>query len=250
MPAAAPPSSDTAGNILNRVAAEVGLTPVIDPYSSSDDAFVQLTYLLNTAGEELATMFAWEQLQREHQIITSDQDSGDYDLPDDFNYIMNQTGWERAENVPLFGPLSPQDWQYLLGRDLVNYTIYASFRLKQGKFSIFPQPPPNALDIHFEYVTVNWVLDGDDPLVGLPGAVKSNDVPLYDRTLLARYIKVKYYESKGLDSVKAQDDFNQLFMWRTGLNTGAEILNAGSSSRGFPYLNYYNTPDTGYGRVF
>ncbi len=140
------PGAGTAGGILNRVAAEVGLTPSIDPYSDSDPAYVQLQHLLNIAGEELATMFPWEQLQKEHTITTSSLDSGDYALPSDFNYMIPQTGWERAQNVPLFGPLSPQDWQYLLGRGLVNQTIYASFRLKTGYFSIFPQPPPDALD--------------------------------------------------------------------------------------------------------
>jgi len=156
------PGTTTASNILNRVAAEVGIEPVVDPYSSADASFRQLTYLLNTAGEELATMFPWQQLQQEHEIKTLDGDSGDYPLPVDFNYMINQTGWERAENVPLFGPLSAQDWQYLLGRDLVNNTIYASFRLQRGKFSLFPQPPPTGLDIHFEYVSTNWVVDGTD----------------------------------------------------------------------------------------
>ena len=118
----------TANDTLNRVAAEVGLTPIPDPWGSPKQEFEQMRYLLNIAGEELSQLYQWEFLMREHQIITSSSDTGNYDLPADFLYMINQTGWERAENVPLFGPLSPQDWQYLLGRDLVSYTIYASFR--------------------------------------------------------------------------------------------------------------------------
>jgi len=112
----------TANDIMNRVAAEVGLEPVEDPWGSSQPEFRQMGYLLNIAGEELCQLYQWEFLMREHQVTTQSADTGDYPLPDDFLYMINQTGWERAENVPLFGPLSPQDWQYLLGRDLVSHT--------------------------------------------------------------------------------------------------------------------------------
>lgn len=238
----------TANNILNRVAAEIGVNPVTDAYSTPDATFVQLRYLLNTAGEELVQAYEWELLTKEHTITTSSLDSGDYDLPTDFLYMINQTGWERANNMPLFGPLTPQDWQYLLGRDLVNSTIYASFRFQEGYFRIFPQPPPDNLDIHFEYISKNWVSDA-----GMPPTYKDNvdaatDIPLYDKTLISRYVKLKFLESKGFDTTKAQDDFNQTFSFLTGRDKGAKILNAGMGYIGYPYLNAWrNLPDTGYG---
>ena len=237
-----------ANDILNRVAAEVGLEPISNPWDSAKQELRQMRFLLNIAGEELSQLYQWEFLNQEHQITTSDTDSGDYPLPDDFLYMINQTGWERAENVPLFGPLSAQDWQWLLGRDLVSHTIYASFRIKEGLFSIFPQPPPNGLDIHFEYVSRNWVVDsstGDT----LTDRVKTGaDTPLYDRTLLSRYLKVKFLEAKSLDTTKAQADLDQMFGLLTAHDKGAEVLSAGRNRRGFPYLDgFTSVPDTGYG---
>ena len=238
----------TANTILNRVAAEVGIEPITDPYGSTQQEFVQMRYLLDTAGEELCTSYPWELLNKPHQIITQVSDSGDYPLPDDFYYMINQTGWERTSNVPLFGPLSPQDWTYLLGRDLVSHTIYASFRLKEGVFSIFPQPPPDGLDINYEYISKNWVQDGTNLELYKDGVTAGADTPQFDKTLLSRYLKVKFLEAKGFDTTKAQGDFNQSFDFLTGFDKGAEILNTGRSARGFPYLNgRYNTPDSGYG---
>ena len=98
----------TANELLNRVAAEVGLEPVPDPLASVDANFIKMKYLLNTAGEELSQAYPWEFLVRENQILTQESDTGEYDLPSDFNYMINQTGWERNENVPLGGPLSAQ----------------------------------------------------------------------------------------------------------------------------------------------
>lgn len=237
-------------DILNRAAVEVGLEAATDPFSDPSQHFTQMRVLLQTAGEELALAHPWEFLVREHQITTVDTDTGDYPLPDDFLQMLDQTGWERSQNVPLFGPLSAQDWTYLLGRDLVTFTIYASFRLKDGKFSIFPQPPPNGLDINFEYQSRNWVQDPIDPLIYRDEFLSGADIVLYDRTLSTRYLKLKWLEAKGFDTTKPQADFNQSFNFLTGKDKGGEIISAGRNGRQFPYLDSrYNLPDTGFGGV-
>ena len=248
----------TANDTLNRVAAEVGLDPTADPWGSQKQEFKQMRYLLNIAGEELCQLYPWEILVREHSVTTQAGDTGNYELPEDFLYMINQTGWERSENVPLYGPLSAQDWSYLEGRDLVSQTIYASFRINSGVFRIFPQPPPENLDIHFEYISRNWVIDSSvesganatnvGNLTLLDRVKVGSDTPLFDRTLLSRMLKVKFLEAKGLDTTKAQADLNQAFGLLTAHDKGAEIVNAGHNRRHFPYLNMYgNTPDSGYG---
>ena len=236
----------TANQILNRVAAEVGIAPVTDPYSSVDPIFVQMQYLLNTAGEELMQAYPWEFLTAEHSFTTVDTDDGAYDLPDDFGFYINQTGWDRTENIPLGGPLSAQDWTMLKGRDLAQNTLYASFRISDGKFNIYPDPPPNGLDINFEYVSINWATNGGSPETRQSEILIGSDKPLYDKTLITRYLKLKYLEASGFDTTKAQDDFTTTFNFLTGYDKAAPILNAGNV-RGYPYLSVFNFPDTGFG---
>jgi hypothetical protein len=243
-----------ASQILNRVAAEVGIAPIESPFASQDPFFIQLRYLLNTAGEELMQAYPWELLVREHQIQTAAGDTGDYDMPADFGYILNQTEWDRTNNIAMGGPLSAQEWTYLKGRDLAQNTLYASFRIAQGKFTIFPEPPPapNAgyagLDLNFEYISSSWVWNGAEVNPEYKQAVtEPSDVPLFDKTLITRALKVKYLESGGFDTTKAQADYNQIFAFLTGNDKGAPVLNAGRNGRGYPYISSYNTPDTGYG---
>jgi hypothetical protein len=235
-------------DLLNRVAAEVGLTPVADPWANEDQHFLQMRHLLQTAGEELTLAHIWEWQQSSHNIITQALDTGDYDLPSDFMQMIDQTGWERTSNVPLLGPLSAQSWTCLLGRDLVTSTIYASFRIKEGKFSLFPQPPPDGLDINFEYQSINWVSDGQ-PTPVLSATVSSgSETVLFDRTLITRYLKLKWLESKGFDTTKPQDDFNIVFGSLTAKDKGGQIVSAGNGAGGMAYLDTYrSTPDTGYG---
>ena len=109
-------NTTTVNDILNRVAAEVGDAPINDPYGSTDPLFVKLRYFLITAGEELMQAFKWELLIREHQIVTQDGDTGEYELPDDFGHMINQTNWEHSNRVPV-AALSNQEWAYLKGRN-------------------------------------------------------------------------------------------------------------------------------------
>lgn len=239
----------TATWIINRAALELGLPQVSDPYNTADTNYTQLKALINAAGEELATASDWEFLNKSHQITTSDTDSGDYPLPADFLYMLNQTGWERTNRVPLFGALTAQDWTYLEGRRLQSRTIYASFRLRDGLFSIYPQPPPNGLDINFEYQSKNWVTYNDGGTQRFRDeALTGSDVVMFDKVLMVRFLKVKFLEAKGFDSVKAQDAFDQMFSFITNFEKGAKIVNAGRYGRAFPYLDAQrNTPDTNFG---
>jgi hypothetical protein len=235
----------TANDILNQVGVEVGLDPSVDPFSSQDQSYRQMTYLINTAGEELSQLFPWDFLRKEMTITTDG--TGDYDLPADYLYLMNQTGWDRTNDNPVSGPLSPQDWAYLEGRDIVNSTLYLSYRLKEDKISLYPQPDEVGLDIRFEYINRNWVLDSTTGNTYIDKCNVGADEPLFNRTLLGRMLKVKFLEAKGMDASKAQADLNQAFELLVARNKGAPLLSARAGGRAFPYLNYDSIPESGYG---
>ena len=241
---------ESINDIINHVAVEVGLTPVADVFAADDHAFTQLNFLTTTCVQELMELFDWQILTREHQILTKEGEDGIYDLPADFGYMIPQTGWERAENVPLIGPLSAQDWTYLLGRDLVASTIYASFRYDQNKLFIFPNDPvPPGLDINFEYTSRNMIqVTATEPIEYTDKAERPSDVVLFPPHLIKRMLRMKFLDVKGFDSQKATDDFwNALNSWRGKDNTAA-ILNSARWRTWYPYLEpYRNLPDTGFG---
>jgi hypothetical protein len=239
---------ESANDVISQAALEVGLIPIPDPVASSTDEYVQLTGVLTSAGRELVELHAWQALMRPFEVMTAATDTGTYDLPEDFAYMIDQTGWDKSNRVAIGGPLSAQDWSYLEGRDLVSQSIYASFRLVDNKFDLFPQPPPDGLNIRFEYISRYWVQQAGAPAPNQDKIITGSDIVLYDPTLIVKFLKAKFLEAKGFDATSARLEFDHMFNSRTGKDEGAPILNAANNSRGFPYLNMYgNTPDTGYG---
>ena len=240
---------NTVNKIVNEVAVQVGLGEVVDVFATTDPAFKQLISLLTTGLQTLLEDCEWNTLIRSYQLTTSEGDTGRYELPSDFAYMIDQTGWERSENVPLIGPVSSQDWTFLLGRDLVSSTIYASFRFDQNEFYIFPNDPVvPGININFEYISRNLIKIADAPTTFTDEAVTGADIVMFPPNLVKQQLKMLFLTAKGFDSRAATADFNKSIAVWMGRDKGAGVL---SASRG-RYDNYLlngfrNTRDTGYG---
>lgn len=239
---------DTAANVINLAATDCGLTAVADPYSSLDPAFIQLRNLLTIAGREMIGLHDWQRLIKTHTITTVvPPDTGDYDLPADFGRMIDQTGWTPTNRLPLGGPLSPQDWTYLVNTNLASSTVYVSFRQAQGQFRVLPQPPPTGIIMNFEYVSRYWVATALLPTVLAKDApTAADDVILYEPILIQKFLKLRFLEAKGFDTVAASKQFEVAFMQWTGNDISAPTLSM-ARMRVFPYLNWRNVPETNYG---
>ena len=253
----------TVDDIINRVALEVGLLTSTSPVTDTDETFIQLVGLFNSSGQELCELNDWQILHRNIDATTNEASSntqlgdggdigvgGEYDLPDDFNYMIDQTGWDRTNRVAIGGPLSPQDWTYLEGRDLVSQSIYASFRQTDGKLLLYPQPAPDGLRLTFEYVGRNWLMEAGQSVPNRDTVGAGSDVCILDPLLSIKFLKLKWLQAKGFDFSGAALEFDTLLTSRIGKSEGAAILSASRGSRAFPYLSPYgNTGDTGFGGV-
>ena len=234
---------ENAGQIINDTAIEIGLVPVNDPYSTQDEAFVQLRGLLNSAGRELVNMYAWEVLQKKFEFTTAPADTGTYALPDDFDHMTDQSGWNVTTRLPVAGPLSPQDWASATSLPIAPVS-YIVFRLSQNKLQLFPNTPvPQDMQLRWWYISRNWVLQGAETS---DRATDTGDVVMFDPSLVVKFLKVKYLSAKGYDIAVAAREFDMTFMNLTGQDKGARVLSA-SGRGGFPYLGYRNMPFTGYG---
>jgi hypothetical protein len=173
----------------------------------------------------------------------------DYELPPDWNCMIDQTMWKKGGLYPGF-PITPQSWQYLANVKAA-ITIQVIFRERLGIISVAPGTPIG-LDVNMEYESRGWV----SPTVSsyatsafADRCTQFSDVVLHDPTLVTRYLKMKFLESLGFDTQKATDDFNFMLESRQGKDKSAPILNVGRPGAIGPYrlIDGYNAPQTGFG---
>ena len=242
---------ESAGQIINDVLVECGLDEVVDPFASADIAVRQMTRLLTSCGRQLVELHGWQAFQREFIITTAPSDTGVYDLPADFDHMVDNTGWSRTQRVGLPGSVTPQVWQYLRGRNLVSSTIYLVFREWENKFQVYPQPPdaavPSGLELAIEYVSKGWVFDTS---AGTYENRVTNAAELiqFNPWLVSRLLKLRFKEARGQDSVAAQNEFYQAFDSVSGHDVAGMSINVACMAEPYPYLTTLRSvPDTGYG---
>lgn len=243
---------DTAAEIIAQAAVEIGLSAVSDPFASQATEQVQLRTLLTTCGRELALMYQWQQMVKSYSFNTGAVPVADgiYQLPSDFGYMVNQTGWTPTApglGLPLGGPLSEQIWSALVNTNLAASTIYVSFKITDGTFQVLPAPAPANIEINFVYVSRNWVRVNGVPATTADKVANAADVILYDPTLVAKMLVLRYKQAKGLDANASLEQFTNMFSAVTGINVPAPVLSVARTT-GFPYLNTWtNVPQGGYG---
>lgn len=248
------PLYETARQAIVAAGNECGLTNLSDStdvYASTDLAIIQLRNLLTSAGRELLALNTWQRLikQYSHTIVSPGDDSGELALPDDFGYMIPQTAWTPTNagiGMPLAGPLSPQDWTYLVNSGLATSTIYVSFRQSAGTLNLLPIPPPLGVEINYQYIMRTWVID-DDGTTYKDRAENNDDTILYIPILIQKFLKLRFLEAKGFDTTAALGQFQTAFMQWTGNDISAPVLNMARSRGVFPYLGWRNIPDTNYG---
>ena len=240
---------DAAGTIVNDAAVELGLIAarLADPFSSTDNNIAQLCQFLKTAGRDIIREKQWTQNQAEYSFTTV-LNTPSYALPPDFLRMIDQTYWDRTNRLPLGGPLSPQEWQYLKARQVgVVFTIL--FRPKLQKIYVYPDTgTPAGHVIAFEYMSSYWVQPSGQVAATADAPTASTDLIIFESLLMLRAIKRLWLRAKGLDSSAAEEDYELTLEQTIGQDSSSPVLRMdGSKYAGDPLLGGANVPITGFG---
>jgi hypothetical protein len=197
-------------------------------------------------------MYQWQELVVRTSFTTGavPVSTGLYDLPADFGYFINQTGWTPVSGgfgVPLIGPLSEQVWAAVLSSGLSSTTLYIAFKIAARKINVLPAPAPANTTVGYAYVSRYWVAATPGTTPSKDAPTVSTDVILYESIMISKMLALRYKQAKGLDANSTMEQFTSLFAAYTGMNTPAPILST-NTVKAFPFLNMWsNVPPTGYG---
>ena len=101
--------------------------------------------------------------------------------------MIDQTWWNRTNRLPVGGPVSPQEWQYLKAR-MVGVVFNVLFRPMDRSITLYPNTnTPAGFEIAFEYCSSCWVSTAAAPRHSLADApTASTDYVWFDPLLLSR----------------------------------------------------------------
>jgi hypothetical protein len=233
----------TAGQVINTAAVEVGLTGVVDPYSSSDANFVRLRTLLKTAGHELMHARDWQVLVKEC-TITGDGTTTDFNVPADFLRMREDSGFDRSSSWPL-GLLSSRGWQSLKATNTTS-AVRLLYKMIQGRIQFYDAPALNAV-VAFDYVSRYWAQSSGSSTADLYEPANTADTVVFEPNLIVKALKAKFLLATGQDASAAIEEYGTAFESAAGVEPARTLYLHGGNGEGERFLDVNNLPLTGYG---
>lgn len=170
----------------------------------------------NTAGTERALLGAfiaegkdllqedpaWSTLINEHTFNTSDGVE-EYALPDDYQRMLTNTCWDRAQFWQVRGGLTPQQWQVIRSGLYQTARLSANFRIKQATDKIskafYLDPIPGGVrQLVFEYQSKWWVYGTGNGTQRKPRPDLDTDETIFDEELMTRGVIWRFLEMRNL----------------------------------------------------
>jgi len=239
--------------VVQQTMIEMGLPKPLQVVTSADTTVQQMLALLNRAGSDMVIGYPWEQLTKEYLFNTgncavvttlSGPPIMTQPLPADWSYFLDQTQWDRTNHWPLLGPKTAQEWQWLKG-GLLSSGPRIRYRVVGGNLELFPGAFPPAQpysDIAMEYVADTWVQSATQQNTYYNSIQSDEDLILFDQWVISAYLKLKYWEAKGLDTSAYSKDFLNTWEARIGKNKGAPVLTLAPRARSL-LIGINNIPD-------
>ena len=232
--------------VIQQAMIEMGLPKPLQVTASADVTVQQMLALLNRAGADMVIGYPWEQLTKEYVFNTStavpaaDGKTFIVPLPSDWSYFLDQTQWDRTNHWPLLGPKTAQEWQWLKG-GLLSSGPRIRYRVVGGNIELFPTDSMTS-DIAMEYVSSAWVKDNTLANTYYDVIQSDSDLVMFDAWVISAYLKLKYWEAKGLDTAAYTKDFLGVWEARISKNKGAPMLTLAPRSRTM-LIGINNIPD-------
>lgn len=204
--------------------------PVPNTVSGSTDTQVrQVMALLEEEGESLAKQGPWQALTIEatHTSLAAESQGAITSIATNgFDYIKNDTIWDRTDNLPIIGPISGVAWQGLKGS--VSTGPRYQYRIRGGLLLINPVPVASHTWA-FEYVSKNWILAVDGTTYK-QYFTADTDTMLLPEELLRLGLRWRWKREKGLEYGEEREDYKKRIAADLGRDGGKKILHMDSES--------------------
>ncbi len=187
--------------IVTRSCDELGLVRpgVSGVYASSLPQDRQMLALLNAAGRDLMTDHDWTALIATASVAT-EVDVGTYTMPTDFDRLLEGAGWDRTNDFPMTGSITPGRHQYWLSSAVVGPTTRKEYKLftQPGSSTFTVHPTPTAVeDLNFLYIRNSWAYSGSSYVSEFAA---DTDTTVFEPQLLVKELKWRFRSMKGLDA--------------------------------------------------
>jgi hypothetical protein len=204
--------------------------------NNSQDSAKQVLRAIEKATIDVSRAFDWQQLQKEKTFASVASTQG-YDLPTDFDRIIDNTFWNVDQNREVIAFISSKEWRVLQNSTVGGGSVADYSRIRDGQTLIFPTPS-SVVNYIYEYITDLIVEDSGG--TGQTGYEADTDVPVVDNYLVQLNATWRLLKMQGKPYAEEQRDYDLNLIERIARNGGNRTIYPASTST-YGAVGYPNT---------
>jgi hypothetical protein len=226
--------------IVQTACAELTLPAPTAIISSSDKSIAKLLAFVRATCDVLLAEYAWQMLQTKTTITTTNG-VATYALPTDIQRLTSGTFFDSTNRWDLSGPLTATGYEMIKATNL-SVSPFERYRIWNNKIELVPVPGVNPINIVFEYISCNYVIDGN---TGIPKAdfTQDSDICMFDYRTVVYGVKYRWLASIGQDTTSALIDYKRAYELCKGSDIPAARLSLLGASPSIPLLGNGNITD-------
>lgn len=200
----------------------IGISSPNQAITSTDPQILQLVSICEEEGQEMAERYPWQELQQEatFSTVASQVQANLSSITIGFEYIVNDTIWNRTLRRPVYGPKSQQDWQQAKAMQING--PFNSYRIIGNVINFYPNPAAGQT-CAFEYITDNWISTS----AGGQSSTFTNDADItkLDDQVIVLGLIWRWKQVKGLDYAEDFAKYERRITDLMARNGGKPTLN-------------------------
>lgn len=181
-------------------------------FASLEPDIVSMRTLANVEASELLRRHDWQAQRKENAYLTVATETQTGIFPSDYNRMINGTFQNRTLNRPVWGPLTPQEWQREKALPIYTSPNYA-FIERSGAILFTPTPTAGNA-VYFEYISKNIVTDV--ALAAKEYFTADTDTFNLDEKMIELGLIWRFKASKGLNYTQEFQTYENMVNNQTG----------------------------------
>lgn len=169
-----------------------------------------------------------------------------YAIPDDLQFYLSETQWDRNFRWQMLGPLNAQEWQ-VLQSGLSPVGPRLRYRIMDGYFWINPVPGATQTDtIAYEYTSNKWCQSSAG--VRQTAWTADTDTYLFPEATAILGLKWRFLRAKGLDYSEEKLTYDNAVQRQISRSGGSRSVPLNASTGRLRLLSNMNIPDGNFGQ--
>lgn len=179
-----------------------------------DDVAIQIYQTIKVSIIELSRTYQWQELQKEH-TFASVVSQAEYNLPSDFDRMINDTFWNKDQQWNLIGPITSENWRILKDSTVSSANIREYYRIRNNQV-IIHEVPSVIENYVYEYISKNIVKSVGN--VAQTEFLSDTDVSIIDPYILRLDATWRWLKNNGRAFKDEQNIAKEAITERIGIN--------------------------------